>query len=55
MDKELDIHDLMIKLRQFKALIKEDSIVNFELRDRLKKLDKLSIHLEDDDSKERRD
>ena len=52
MDKELDIHHLMIKMRQLKALIKDDSIVNFELRDRLSKLKKLKISTESQDKKE---
>ena len=41
MDSELDIHELIIKLRQLNALIEEDAVVNFELRDRLEKLKKV--------------
>ena len=37
-DDELDLHDLIIKMRQLKMLIedKDDSILNFDLRDKLK-------------------
>ena len=45
MDAELDIHDLLIKMRQLKAMIEADSVVSFELRDRLLKLDKRDIRL----------
>ena len=43
MDKELNIHRLIIKLRQLKMLIKDDSIVNFELRDKLDKLKTIPV------------
>ena len=37
-DEELDLHDIIIKMRQLKMLIDDEneSILNFELRDRLK-------------------
>ena len=53
MDAELDIHDLLIKMRQFKALIEADSVVSsFELRDRLQNLEKVDIRLQDQNKKE---
>ena len=46
MDKELNIHDLIVKMRQLKVLMKDDSIVSFELRDKLQNLKRSHINLD---------
>ena len=45
MDKELNIEELIIKMRQLQAIIEDDTVIKFDLRDKLKHLDRLPISI----------
>ena len=45
MDKELNIEELIIKMRQLQAIIEDDTVIKFDLRDKLKHLDKSLISI----------
>ena len=48
---ELDVHQLIIKLRQFEALIQDDSFLELRLKEKLKRFEKQSVVLETEMSK----